>query len=67
MTWWGTDSYFNNKQSQIDDIDIITSTYCSSGSFGSIVGSTYFLHNTYTGRRSKLCSKTTQIHGPFHK
>ena len=54
VSWWGTDSYFNNKQVQIDDIDITTFAYGSSGSFGSRVRSKYIGHNTYTGKRINL-------------
>ena len=38
VSWWGTNSYFNNKQIQICDIEIMTSAYDSSGLFGSKVG-----------------------------
>ena len=64
---WGTDSYFNNEQIQIGDIQITTAAYGSSGSFGSRVRSTYIGHNTYSGRRSNFRSKPTPIHGPVHK
>ena len=46
VSWWGTDSYFNNEQIQIGDIEIVTSTYGSSGSFGSRVRSKYIGNNT---------------------
>ena len=39
VSWWGTDSYFNNEQIQIGDTEIMTSAYGSSGSFVSKVGS----------------------------
>ena len=52
VSWWGTDSYFNNKQVQIDDIEIMTFAYGSSGSFGSRERSKYIGHNTYKGRIS---------------
>ena len=39
VSWWGTDSYFNNKLIQICDIEMMTSEYGSSGSFESIVRS----------------------------
>ena len=45
----------------------MTSTYGSSGSFGSIVRSKYVGHNIYTGRRSIFFSKTSPIYGPVHK
>ena len=41
--------------------------YGSSGLFGSRVRSKYIKHNTYTGRISNFHSKSTPIHGPFHK
>ena len=34
ISCWGTDSYFNNEQIQIGDIEMMTSAYGSSGSFG---------------------------------
>ena len=49
------------------DIEIMTSAYCSSGSFGSRVSSKSIIHDTYTGRRIKIRSKPTPIHGPVHK
>ena len=67
LSWWSTDSYFNNKLIQIGDIEIMTYEYGSPGSFGSRVGSTYIIHNTYTGRRGHLCSKPTSIHGLVQK
>ena len=65
--FWVTYSYFNDENFQIDDIEIITATYGSSGSFGSKVRPKYIGHNTYTVRRSNLHSKPTPIHGPVHK
>ena len=67
VSWWGTGSYFNTEQIQIDNIDIINYEYSSSGSFGSIVRSKHVGHNTYTGRRSNFHSKTTPINGPVYK
>ena len=48
VSWWGTDSYFNNEQIQIGDIEIMTAAYGSSGSFGSRLSSKKIGHNTYT-------------------
>ena len=45
----------------------MTDAYSSSGSFGSRVRSKYIGYNTYTGRWSNLCSKTTPIHRPVQK
>ena len=67
VSWWETDSYFNNEQIQICDIECITSAYGSSGLFGSRVRSKFIGHNTYTGRRSNVFSKPTPIHGPVQK
>ena len=53
--WCKTDSYFNNENIQIGDIEIMNAAYGSSGSFGSRVRSKYIGHNTYTGRRSNFC------------
>ena len=64
---WGTDSYFNNDQIYIGDIEIMTSAYSSSGSFVSIVRSKYIQYNTYTVRISNLSSKPTPIHGLVQK
>ena len=30
VSWWGTDSYFNNDHIQIGDIEIMTAAYGSS-------------------------------------
>ena len=65
--WWVTDSYFNNEHIKIGDIEIMTSTYGSSGSFGSRVMSKSIGHNVYTGKRSNLRSKPTPIHVPGNK
>ena len=64
---WGIDSYFNIESIQICDTENMISTFGLSGFFGSRVRSNYIGHNTYTGRRSNLCSKTTPIHGPVYK
>ena len=37
VSWWVTDSYFNNELIQTGDIEIMSSAYGSSGSFGSWV------------------------------
>ena len=52
---------------QIGDIENMISAYGLSGFFGSIVRSKSIGHNTYTGRRSNLRSRTAPIHGPVHK
>ena len=67
VSWWGTDSYFNNEQIKIGYIVIITDAYGSSVSCGSRVRSKSISHNIYIGRRSNFCSKPTPIHGPIHK
>ena len=54
VSWWGTNSYFNNQHIKIGEIKIITSAYGSSGSFGSRVRSKFIGHNTYTGRISNF-------------
>ena len=46
VSWWGTDSYFNNEQIKIGDIEIMSSACSSSGSFGSRVRSKSIVHNT---------------------
>ena len=66
VLWLLTDSYFNNEQDQISFIDIMTSAYDSSGSFGSRVRSKSIVHNAYIGRTSSLRSKPTPIHLPLH-
>ena len=60
--WWWTDLYFNYEKNQIGDIEIMTSEYGSSGSFGSRVRSKSIDHNIYTDRRSNFLSKPTPIH-----
>ena len=52
VAWWLTNTYFNNELIQIGDIEIMTSAYGSSVSFGSRVRSKYIGHNTYIGIRS---------------
>ena len=37
VSWWGTYSYLSDEQIQIGGVDIMTSSYGSSGSFGSRV------------------------------
>ena len=64
VSCWVIDSYFNTEKNQIGDIDITTSAYGSSGSFGSRVGSKYIGNNTYTRRRSNFNSKPAPINGP---
>ena len=66
-SWWGIDSYFNIEQIQIGDIEIMISTYGSSGLFGSRVRYKFIENNTYTVRRINFRSKPTPIHGPAHK
>ena len=48
VSWWGWKKYFNNEQIQISDIENFNSAFWSSGSFGSIIGSIFSGHNTYT-------------------
>ena len=67
VSWWGTDSYFNNEKIQIGYIELMNAVYGSSGSFGSRVRYTSIGHYTYTGRRSNFRSKSTPVHGPVHK
>ena len=67
VSWWGTDSYFNNELIQISDIWIMTAEYFSSGSYVSIVRTKFIEHNTYTGRRSHFHSKPIPICGPVQK
>ena len=45
----------------------MNASYGPSGSFVSILRSKSIGHDTYTGRSSNSCSKTTPIHGPVHK
>ena len=45
VSWWGTDSYFNNEQIQIGDTELMNAAYGSSGSFGSRVRSKSFGNN----------------------
>ena len=59
VSWWVTDSYFNNELIQIDDIKIMTSVYVSSVSFVSRVRSKSIGHNIYTGWRINFRSKPT--------
>ena len=67
VSWWGTNSFFNNEQIKIGDIELMNSGYCSSGSFGSRARSEYIGHIIYTGRISNVHSKTKPIHVPVHK
>ena len=67
VSWWVTDTYFNDELIQIGDIEIITAAYGSAGSFVSMVRSKYIKHNTYTYIRSNFRSKPTPIHVPVHK
>ena len=67
VSWWGTDSYFNFEQIQIGNIEVMTATYGSSGSFGSRLRSKYIENNTYTVIISHFHSKPVPIHGPIHK
>ena len=34
VSWWGTNSYFNNKPIKIGDTEMMNYAYVSSGSFG---------------------------------
>ena len=65
--WWVLDSYFNNEQITISDVVLMNAEYGSSVSFVSRVRSKNIVHNTYTGRRSNLCSKPRSMHKPVHK
>ena len=67
VSWLVRHSYVNNEQIQIGVVVLKNVAYCSSISFVSILKSKWIGHNTYTGRRSNFCSKTTPIHGPVHK
>ena len=67
FTWWGIYTYLNIEQIQTGIIEIMTTAYGSSVSFGSRLRSRSIGHNTYKGRRSNFCSKPTPIHGPVHK
>ena len=67
ISCWVIDSYFNNEQIQIGDIEIMISAYISSGSFGCRVMYKSIVNNTYTGRRINFRSKPTPINGPVHK
>ena len=64
VSCWGRYPYFNNEPIQIIDVILMNSAYGLSGSFGSRVRSKSIGHNTYTGRRSNLLSKTKPIHEP---
>ena len=67
VSWWVTDSYFNNNKIQMGDIELMNPAYGSSVSFESIVRSKYIVHNTYIVRISHFRSKPTPIHVPVHK
>ena len=67
VCWWVTDSYFNNKQIQNGDIELITTVYGSSGTFGLGVRYKYLGNYKCTGRRSNFHSEPTPIHGIDHK
>ena len=56
VSWWGTDSYFNNEQIQIGDVELMNTAY-GFGSFGSRVRYKSIGHKTYTGKRSNFRSK----------
>ena len=62
VSWWGTNSNFNNEPIQISDAELMNSVYGSLVSFGSIVRSKSIGHNIYTGRRSSFRSEPTSIH-----
>ena len=57
VSWWETDSYFNNEHIQIGYIEIVNAAYGSSGLFGSRVRSKYIEHKTSNGRRINFRSK----------
>ena len=67
VSWWVTHSYFNNEPIQIGDIEIMTSTYGSSGSFVLRISSKSIGHDTFTIRRRYFRSKISPIHGTVHK
>ena len=67
FSWLVTNSYINNEQIKICDIEIMTSTYGSYGSFGYRGRYKSIGHNTYTGRISNFCSIPAPIHGTVHK
>ena len=67
VSWWVTDSYFNNKQIQIGYIENMTSTYGLSGSFALRVSSKSIGNDTFTIIRNYFRSKISSIHGTFHK
>ena len=67
VSFWETDSYFNNELIQIDANEMMNSAYGSSELFVSIVRSKYIGHTIYKGRRSNFRLKPTPIHGPVHK
>ena len=51
----------------MNGVEMMNSTFGSSGSFGSRVRSTCFGHNKYRGIRRNFHSKPTPIHEPVHK
>ena len=57
VSWWQTDSYFNNEDIKIGDIELMDDAYGSSGSFGSRVRYKSIGHKTHTGIRSNLYLK----------
>ena len=67
LSFGGIYLYFNDKQTQISDIEIMAGAFVSYGYFGSRVRSKFIGHNKYTGKRRNLRSKPTPIHGPVHK
>ena len=48
VSWWGTDSYLNNEQIRISDVELMNALYGSLGSFRSRVRSEYIWNNTYS-------------------
>ena len=67
LSFGGIYLYFNDKQTQISDIEIMTGAFVSYGYFGSRVRSKFIGHDTFTGRRRNLNTKLTPIHRPVHK
>ena len=67
VSWWGSDSYFNNGKIKVSDIEIMNAVLGSSGKFGSRDRYKCIDHKTCTGIRSNFRSKPTLTHGQVHK
>ena len=67
VSWWVTNSYFNNELIQMSDLELMNAAYFLSGSFVSVVRSKYIGHNTHTVRRSNFRSKPIPINRPVNK